>query len=98
MVAQRGLSPVDKVISREDLFRVLDNFNRDLIKGKSIPASFEENKKGKIEILMPDAKTKKGISDLDIKKLKEGDIIFFKGLGYAGFNPKEEIKFWFAHD
>lgn len=98
MVAQRGLSSVDKVISREDLFRVLDDFNRGLIKGKSTAASFEESNKGKIEILMPDAKTKKGSSDLDIKKLKEGDIIYFKSLGYACYNPKEDIKFWFAHD
>jgi glutamyl-tRNA synthetase len=100
MVAQRGLSPVDKVISKEDLFRVLNNFNRPIIKEKSTPVSFEENNKGSISILMPDASTKKGNSDLDIKKqkLKEGSIIYFKGLGYACFNPKEKIKFWFAHD
>ena len=99
MVAQRGLSPVDKVISKEDLFRVLDNFNRYLI-NKSVGATFNESKKGKIEILMPDASVKKGNSDLDIKKqkLKEGSVVFFKGLGYACYNPKEKIKFWFTHE
>jgi len=98
MVSQRGLSGVDKVISREDFFRVLDNFNRKLIKDKSIGASFEESKKGKIEILMPDAKIKKGDSDIKIKSLKEGDIVYFRSLGYACFNPREKVNFWFAHE
>jgi hypothetical protein len=97
MAAQRGLSAVDKVLAKEDLFMVLDNFNRDIIKDKAIQASWQENKKGKIEVLMPDAITLTGNSDLDLKKLKEADIVFFKGLGYARFNKEEKIKFWFAH-
>jgi glutamyl-tRNA synthetase len=97
MVKQRGLSEVDKVMAKEDLFQVLDNFNREIIKPLAIEASFEENKKGKFEILMPDATIKKGNSDLDLKKLKDGQIIFFSNLGYVCYNLKEKIKFWFAH-
>ena len=103
MVKQRGLSSVDKVMEKEDLFQVLNNFNREIIKPQAIQASFEElakekKSKDQIEILMPDAKTIKGNTDLDLKKLKDGSIIFFKGLGYARFNKDEKVKFWFAHD
>ena len=100
MVTQRGLSAVDKVMAKEDLFQVLDNFNRDIIKDIAIQASFEEQKKkakGLIEILMPDATLIYGKSDLKIKKLKDGDIVFFKNLGYARYNSEEKINFWFAH-
>lgn len=100
MVAQRGLSAVDKVIAKEDLFQILDNFNRGIIKEIAIQANFElQKKKSKdaIEILMSDASIIYGKSDLNLKKLKEGDIIHFSGLGYVCFNPKEEIKFWFGH-
>jgi len=97
MTCQRGLSEVDKVMSQKDLFAVLDNFNRDIIKDKAIQASWEENKKGKIEILMPDASKITGESDLDLKKLKEGSIVYFRSLGYARYNPSEKIKFWFGH-
>jgi len=95
MVTQRGLSEVDKVMSKEDLFQVLDNYNRGIIKDKAIQASFEENKKGKIKILMPDNTITSGNSELP--KLKEGDIVHFLGLGYARFNQEEKINFWFAH-
>jgi glutamyl-tRNA synthetase len=71
--------------------------NSEIIKEKSIGAIWEENKKGKIEVLMSDATIIKGNSDLDLKRLKEGDIIFFKGLGYSRYNPSENIKFWFGH-
>jgi hypothetical protein len=97
MVTQRGLSAVDKVMAKEDLFRVLDNFNREIIRNLAIQASFEENNKGKIEVLMPDATIKKIDSDLSIKKLKDEQIVYFKGLGYAGYNSGEKVKFWFAH-
>jgi glutamyl-tRNA synthetase len=98
MASQRGLSEVDKVISQKDLFAVLNNFNRGIVKEKAIQASWEENSKGKVEILMADASVIKGNSDLDLKKLKEGDVVFFKGLGYTGFNPNEKTKFWFGHN
>ncbi len=100
MASQRGLSNVDKVIAKEDLFQVLDNFNREVIKDKAIQASWEEAKektKANIEILMPDATTIRGNSDINPKKLKEGSIVYFRGLGYACYNPKEKVKFWFGH-
>ncbi len=97
MVTQRGLSAVDKVMAKEDLFMVLDNFNREIIRSLAAQASFEENKKGKIEVLMPDATIKKINSDLPIKKLKDEQIVYFKGLGYARYNSGEKVKFWFAH-
>ena len=34
MAEQRGLSSVDKVITKEDLFKILDNFNRKIIREK----------------------------------------------------------------
>jgi glutamyl-tRNA synthetase len=79
---------------------LLYQHNRELIKDKSTPASFEEVKgkaKFNIEILMPDASIVKGNSDLDLKKLKDADIVYFKGLGYTRFNKEEKVKFWFAH-
>jgi len=97
MACQRGLSAVDKVIAKEDLFAVLDNFNREIVKPLAISASWEENKKGKIEILMPDASIVKGNSDLDMKKLKDEQIVHFASLGYSRYNKNEKIKFWFAH-
>jgi len=98
LVEQRGLSKVDKVMDKKDLYDVLDNFNRAIISPISIKASFEKSKsKDAIEILMDDATTIKGKSDLQISKLKEGDIVHFEDLGFARYNPKEEVKFWFAH-
>jgi hypothetical protein len=85
-------------MNQKDLFQILNNFNREIIKDKAIQATWEENKKGKIEILMPDATIKKGNSELDLKKVKDGHIVFFKGLGYSRFNKDEKIKFWFGHD
>jgi glutamyl-tRNA synthetase len=100
MVAQRGLSSVDKVIAKEDLFQILNNFNRSIIREIAIQANFElQKKKSKnaIEILMTDASVIYGKSDLNLKNLKEGDIIYFNGLGFVCYNPREEIKFWFGH-
>ena len=68
-------------MDQKDLFMQLDNFNRDIIKNMALQATFEESKKGKCEILMPDAKTIKGNSDLDAKKLKEQGISEIFGPG-----------------
>jgi glutamyl-tRNA synthetase len=97
MACQRGLSPVDKVIAKEDLFQVLDNFNREIIKEKAIQAEFTETKNGDIEILMADATIKKVKANIDLRELKDGAIVYFKTLGYARYNPGEKIKFWFCH-
>jgi glutamyl-tRNA synthetase len=100
MVAQRGLSSVDKVIDKEDLFQVLDNFNRIIIKDKAMKASFEQQKKkgkGFVEILMPDASVVCGKSNINLMEIKDRQIVYFLGLGYTRYNLKEKIKFWFAH-
>jgi len=100
MAEERGISPVDKVISKEDYFDVLSNFNREILRDKSIGASFERQRiktKDSVSILMPDASVILGKTDLKMKKLKEGQIVFFKGIGYCCFNPKEKVKFWFGH-
>lgn len=100
MVAQRGLSEVDKVMAQKDLFQVLDNFNREIIKDKAIKASFELQKKkvkDSIEVLMPDATISVGKTDLDLKKLKDTQIVYFSGFGYCRFNKNEKIQFWFSH-
>jgi glutamyl-tRNA synthetase len=100
MAEKRGLSEVDKVISKEDYFQELNMFNRELIKDKAVQASLEQQKKkskGSIEILMPDASVIYADSDINLKKLKDGQLAHFLGFGYCCFNPKEKIKFWFAH-
>jgi len=99
MAIKRGISEVDKVMSSKDYLAELNLFNREAVKEKAIKSSFEKQlKKSEIEILMPDALVIYGKSDLDIKKLKEGQIIYFSGLGYACYNSEEKIKFWFGHE
>jgi len=100
MVEERGLSEVDKVISKEDYFKILDGLNREIIKDKAISSEFErEQKKSKetIEILMPDAKKVCGKITLKLSKLREGSLVYLKGFGYCRYNPKEKTNFWFAH-
>jgi glutamyl-tRNA synthetase len=98
MVEQRGLSKVDKVLDKKDFYDVLDNFNREIISPISIKATFTLSKsKEAIEILMDDAKIIKGKTDLSTSKLKEGDIVHFDSIGFARYNPKEKVKFWFCH-
>ena len=48
----------------------------------------------KTEVLMPDAKVKKGIAEPGIKKLKQGDIIQFERFGFCRLDGKQ---FWFTH-
>jgi glutamyl-tRNA synthetase len=101
MAVQRGISDVDKVLSQEDYFQLLNNFNRHLLHELAIKVDFKSQKsKGKdsIEILMSNNKVVYGQADLDIKKLKEGSIVHLIGLGYCRYTPKEKVKFWFAHE
>jgi len=96
MAEQRGLSEVDKLIARADLFAVLDNFNREIIREMSIMKEFssEKNKefKNKYTLLMDDASEK----DIFFKeKLKDEQIYFMKGIGFAKLNGKE---LWFCHE
>ncbi|MEM4702935.1 MAG: glutamate--tRNA ligase family protein [Candidatus Pacearchaeota archaeon] len=95
MAEARGLSEVDKVISKEDYFQILDNFNREILKDKVRKAEFSEKKqKGfrEITVLMPNASKKKAF--VKVKEVKEGEILYFEGFGYARLNGKE---FWFCH-
>jgi glutamyl-tRNA synthetase len=103
MVVERGLSEVDKVISKEDFFKVLDNFNREILKDKCRRIKFEKTneKSANLVILMPDGKKIYGKSNI---KPKNQEIIYFNKLGYAkfnGFEKKGKIKkqvFWFCHE
>jgi glutamyl-tRNA synthetase len=100
MAEDRGLSEVDKVLSKEEYFKILDDLNREIIKEKALCCSFEKKQKKSrdtIGILMPDAKKIYGKSELVLSKLKEGSLIYFKNFGYCRYNPKEETLFWFAH-
>lgn len=99
MAVQRGLSNVDKVISKEDFFQVLDNFNREVIKDIAKRMEFKhEKEKGldKISIRMPDNTLKQVFAD--VSKLKEGDIVYFVKLGYARYDSKKNKEFWFTHN
>ena len=53
----------------------------------------------KIEIVMPDAKTIKGLAESGIRGLKIGTIIQFERFGFCRLDKKEKNKmiFWFAH-
>jgi glutamyl-tRNA synthetase len=91
MAEQRGLSEVDKVLSQEEYFEILDNFNREILHETAKQAKFVKNEKGKIKIIMPDASIVRGESDI---KAKDGETVHFKSFGYAKLNKKD---FWFAH-
>jgi glutamyl-tRNA synthetase len=95
MVEQRGISEVDKVISQKDLFMVLDNFNREIIRPMSIPIDVSDEKtkefKNKYVLLMDDASRKDVFS---VEKLKDEQIYYLQGIGFVKLNDKE---FWFCH-
>lgn len=100
MAVKRGLSSVDKIISQQDYFRELDGFNREAIGKNFIKADlFIQMVKTKesMEILMPNGEKTIGKTDIEMKNLKDGQIVYFAGLGYCRYNPKEKVRFWFAH-
>jgi len=98
MAIQRGISEVDKVISKDNYFEVLNHLNREILHEKAMRVSFNETKgKSDIEILMPDLKIVHGNSDLNLKKLKDDSIVHFIGIGYCRYNKDEKVKFWFCH-
>lgn len=96
MVEQRGLSEVDKVMSQKDLFAILNNFNREIIKPLATTIEFTNKKskenKNEYILLMNDA-TKKKIFVKD--KLKDEAIYYLKDVGFAKLNDKT---LWFCHD
>jgi glutamyl-tRNA synthetase len=89
---QRGISEVDKVLTKKDFFDVLDNINREIIKDVAIGANFKMTEKGKFRVIMPDAKIKRFNSEI---KPKVGGLYHFVGFGYAKFDGK---KFYFTHE
>jgi glutamyl-tRNA synthetase len=95
MAEQRGLSEVDKVISQKDLFQVLNNFNREIIKPMSTEIEFSEKKSKEnintYTLLMDDASESKIFTK---EKLENEKIYFLKDIGYAKLNDKE---LWFCH-
>jgi glutamyl-tRNA synthetase len=98
MAIQRGLSNVDKVIAKEDLFQVLDNFNREIIKDMAKRVEIKYGKeKGvdKILVRMPDNSVTSVYAD--VSWLKEGDLVYFVKLGYARYDSKKNKEFWFCH-
>lgn len=99
MVEQRGLSEVDKKISKKDFFEVLDNFNREVLRDKARRIEFKKisKKTANVSILMPDGKEVYGKID---DKVKKDEVVYFSGLGYAKFNEVKEKKqvFWFSHE
>lgn len=96
MVKQRGLSEVDKVISQKDLFQVLNNFNREIIRPLAVTINYSLEKspenKNKYTLLMSDASEKPVYS---AEKLENEKIYFLKGIGFAKLNDKT---LWFCHD
>ena len=53
----------------------------------------------KIELLMPDKTTIKGLGEPLIKKIKPGTVIQFERIGFCRLDSKKGniFKFWFAH-
>lgn len=95
MAEHRGLNEIDKVLTKEDYFTILSNFNREIIKQKAKTTNFSINKQkglNELQILMPNNKTKKMYSSI---KAEQGEIIYFKKLGYCRLNDNF---FWFAHE
>ena len=104
-----------KKLKDNKLYRLMDCLNFKKQKGKFVFDSLEYEKykeKGehiihwlpkeklvKAEVLMPDAKLKKGFAEKGILKLKVDDIIQFERLGFCRLDKKEKDKliFWFAH-
>jgi len=96
MVAQRGLSNVDKVMSQSDFFQVLNNFNREIIKPLAIPLEVSKDESinfGNRYILLMDNAMKQEIFTKD--KLENEKIYFIKNIGFAKLN---EDVLWFGHD
>ncbi|HLC50005.1 MAG TPA: glutamate--tRNA ligase [Candidatus Nanoarchaeia archaeon] len=54
----------------------------------------------KVEVLMPDGKTRKGLAEHAVDKLKENDIVQFSRFGFCRLDKKEKgkLSFWYTHD
>jgi len=96
---QRGVSEVDKVLTQKDLFKIIDEFNREILRDKTVKYSFEKTneKDSNIEIVMPDSSKVFAKSDT---KPKTDEIVYFEKFGYAKYNSKigKKLVFWFTHE
>lgn len=96
MAEQRGLSEVDKLIEQKDLFAVLNNFNREIIKPMAVSIEVSDKKdkefKNKYSLLMDDASKRDIFSK---EKLKDEQIYYLQGIGFAKLNDKD---LWFCHE
>lgn len=92
MAEQRGLSDVDKVLTKEDYFAVLDEFNRKVLHEIAKKANFAESKSGKFKMVLPDNKKIKFNSDI---KPKMNQPYHFLGFGYARYD--KDKNFYFTH-
>jgi len=52
-----------------------------------------------VDVLMPDKSVRKGIGEIGLNDLKEGDIIQFERFGFVRLDKKlnKKLKFWFTH-
>lgn len=98
LVEQRGLSEVDKVITKKDFYEILDNFNREVLKDVAIKADYKKSseKKSNTIILMPNNKEHYAITTY---KPKKDQIVYFPRFGYAKYQGKfnKKLYFWFCH-
>ncbi|MBU0615598.1 MAG: glutamate--tRNA ligase [Nanoarchaeota archaeon] len=65
-------------------------------KGKKIIHWLTADDNIEVEVLMPDAKVKKGLAEKSITKIKIGDVIQFERFGFCRLDSKN--KFWYTHD
>lgn len=82
-----GLTQNDIAVPIEVLYAI----NRKILHDTAKIADFQQNEKGKLEVIMPDGMIVKGNSKIKVKK---DEIVHFRKLGYCRFDGK---KFYFAH-
>lgn len=100
IVIKRGISEVDKVITKKDFFKQLDDFNREILKNmnlKKIKISDNKTKENSkpYYILLPDNVMIRVYLPLKIS-IKDQEIIYFINKGYCKFHKDQDL-FWFTH-
>jgi glutamyl-tRNA synthetase len=99
--------------NEEDIFRLMDCLNIKKYNDELIFNSLEVEKfKGRgrmiihwlpaeetieVKVRMPDGSLKKGLAELSVKEIVEGDVIQFERFGFCRLEEKENLEFWFAH-
>jgi len=96
MAIQRGVSAVDKKITKKDYFELLANFNRELIREEAVEVEYgneKTEKTGEVIMRMPTGEIKPYYVEGDFE---DGKIYFFKNVGYAKYNGDLK-ELWFTH-